>query len=151
MLIRILPTDCFGMAIDTEAASFAALTLDPRRITIGRISNTTFGAALTSANINGASVVLVVVVDVVVDVEVVVEVEVVVGATVVGATVVGATVVGATLVGATVVGATVVGATVVGAMVVGATVVGATVVVGTTLRVEMAVAVETFDCEPIPS
>ena len=171
MLIRIVPTDRLGMAIDTEAASFAALTLDPRRITIGRISNTTFGAALTGANINGASVVLVVVVDVVVDVEVVVEVEVVVGATVVGATLVGATVVGATVVGATVVGAmvvgatvvgatvvgamvvgaTVVGATVVGATVVGATVVGATVVVGTTLRVEMAVAVETFDCVPIPS
>ena len=174
MLIRIVPTDRLGMAIDTEAASFAALTLDPRRITIGRISNTTFGAALTSANINGASVVLVVVVDVVVEIDVEVVVEVVstvvddtgvgatgvgatvigatvVGATVVGATVVGARVVGATVVGATVVGATVVGATVVGATVVGATVVGATVVVGTTLRVEIAVAVETFDCEPIPS
>ena len=142
MLIRIVPTDRFGMAIDTEAASFAALTVDPRRITIGRISNTTFGAALTSANITGASVVLVVVDEIEIDVEVVVEV---------GATVVGATVVGATVVGATVVGAMVVGATVVGAMVVGATVVGATVVVGTTLRVEIAVAVETFDCEPIPS
>jgi hypothetical protein len=162
MLIRIVPTDRFGMAIDTEAASFAALTVDPRRITIGRISNTTFGAALTSANETGASVVLVVVDEIETEVEVVVKVDVtvvggtvvgatVVGGTVVGATVVGATVVGATVVGATVVGATVVGATVVGATVVGATVVGATVVVGTTLRVEIAVAVETFDCEPIPS
>jgi hypothetical protein len=177
MLIRIVPTDRFGMAIDTEAASFAALTVDPRRITIGRISNTTFGAALTSANETGASVVLVVVDEIETEVAVVVKVDVtvvggtvvgatvvggtvvgatvvggtVVGVTVVGATVVGATVVGATVVGATVVGATVVGATVVGATVVGATVVGATVVVGTTLRVEIAVAVETFDCEPIPS
>ena len=167
MLIRIVPTDRFGMAIDTEAASFAALTVDPRRITIGRISNTTFGAALTSANETGASVVLVVVDEIEIDVEVVVKVDVtvvggtvvgatvvggtVVGATVVGATVVGATVVGATVVGGTVVGATVVGATVVGATVVGGTVVGATVVVGTTSRVEIAVAVETFDCEPIPS
>jgi hypothetical protein len=171
MLIRIVPTDRFGMAIDTEAASFAALTVDPRRITIGRISSTTFGAALTSANITGASVVLVVVDEIEIDVEVVVKVEVVVGATVVGATVVGATVVGGTVVGGTVVGATVVGATVVGATVVGATVVGGTVVgatvegatvvggtvvggtvvVGTTLRVEIAVAVETFDCVPIPS
>ena len=167
MLIRIVPTDRFGMAIDTEAASFAALTVDPRRITIGRISNTTFGAALTSANETGASVVLVVVDEIEIDVEVVVKVDVtvvggtvvgatvvgatVVGGTVVGATVVGGTVVGATVVGGTVVGATVVGATVVGATVVGATVVGATVVVGTTLRVKIAVAVETFDCEPIPS
>jgi hypothetical protein len=157
MLIRIVPTDRFGMAIDTEAASFAALTVDPRRITIGRISNTTFGAALTSANETGASVVLVVVDEIETEVAVVVKVDVtvvggtVVGATVVGGTVVGATVVGGTVVGATVVGATVVGATVVGATVVGATVVGATVVVGTTLRVEIAVAVETFDCEPIPS
>ena len=172
MLIRIVPTDRFGMAIDTEAASFAALTVDPRRITIGRISNTTFGAALTSANETGASVVLVVVDEIETEVAVVVKVDVtvvggtvvgatvvgatvvggtVVGATVVGGTVVGATVVGATVVGATVVGGTVVGATVVGATVVGATVVGATVVVGTTLRVEIAVAVETFDCEPIPS
>jgi hypothetical protein len=46
---------------------------------------------------------------------------------------------------------TVVGAIVVGAIVVGATVVGATVVVGTTLRVAIAVASETFDCEPMPS
>ena len=167
MLIRIVPTDRFGMAIDTEAASFAALTVDPRRITIGRISNTTFGAALTSANETGASVVLVVVDEIETEVAVVVKVDVtvvggtvvgatvvggtVVGGTVVGAIVVGATVVGATVVGATVVGGTVVGATVVGATVVGATVVGATVVVGTTLRVEIAVAVETFDCEPIPS
>jgi len=155
------------MAIDTEAASFAALTVDPRRITIGRISNTTFGAALTSANETGASVVLVVVDEIETEVEVVVKVggtvvgatvvggtvvgATVVGGTVVGGTVVGATVVGATVVGATVVGETVVGATVVGGTVVGATVVGATVVVGTTLRVEIAVAVETFDCEPIPS
>jgi hypothetical protein len=129
MLIRIVPTDRFGMAIDTEAASFAALTVDPRRITIGRISNTTFGAALTSANETGASVVLVVVDEIETEVAVVVKVDVtVVGGTVVGATVVGGTVVGATVVGGTVVGATVVGATVVGATVVGATVVGATVV-----------------------
>ena len=40
---------------------------------------------------------------------------------------------------------------VVGGMVVGATVVGATVVVGTTLRFMIAVASETFVCEPIPS
>ncbi len=49
----------------------------------------------------------------------------------------------------------VVGATVVGAMVVGATVVGAivtgVVVVGTIFRVAIAVADETFDCEPIPN
>ena len=79
-----------------------------------------------------------------VDVEVeVVDVEVEVGSTVVGATVVGATVVGATVVGATVVGGTVVGASVVGATVV--------VVVGTIFKVAIAVAVETFDCVPIPS
>ena len=51
-------------------------------------------------------------------------------------------------------GATVVCTTVmdvVGGMVVGATVVGATVVVGTTLRFTIAVASETFVCEPIPS
>jgi hypothetical protein len=35
MLIRIVPIDRFGMVIDTEAASFAALTFDPRRIAIG--------------------------------------------------------------------------------------------------------------------
>ena len=35
MLMRIVPTDRFGMLIDTDAASFAALTFDPRRITIG--------------------------------------------------------------------------------------------------------------------
>ena len=96
---------------------------------------------------------LVVDVDVVVEVEDVVEVEVV--STVVGGTVVGSTVVGATVVGAIVVGATVVGAIVVGAIVVGATVVGAIVigivVVGTTLRLTIAVADETFDCEPIPN
>ena len=86
---------------------------------------------------------LVVDVDVVVDVEDVVEVEVV--STVVGGFVVVAIVVGATVLGATVVGATVVGATVVGAIVVGA------IVVGTTLRLAIAVADETFDCEPIPN
>ena len=35
MLIRIVPTDRLGIAIDTDAASFAALTLDPRRTAIG--------------------------------------------------------------------------------------------------------------------
>jgi len=35
ILIRIVPTDRFGMVIDTEAASFAALTFDPRRTAIG--------------------------------------------------------------------------------------------------------------------
>lgn len=35
MLMRIVPTDRFGMLIDTDAASFAALTFDPRRIAIG--------------------------------------------------------------------------------------------------------------------
>ena len=35
MLIRIVPTDRFGMVIDTDAASFAALTFDPRRTAIG--------------------------------------------------------------------------------------------------------------------
>ena len=105
-------------------------------------------------------------VDVVVEVEDVVEVVVVevvstvVGGTVVGAMVVGATVLGSTVVGATVVGATVVGATVVGVIVVGAIVVGAIVVgaivigivvVGTTLRPTIAVADETFDCDPIPN
>jgi hypothetical protein len=35
MLIRIVPTDRLGMVSDTDAASFAALTLDPRRIDIG--------------------------------------------------------------------------------------------------------------------
>ena len=104
---------------------------------------------------------LVVDVDVVVEVEDVVEVVVVevvstvVGGFVVVAIVVGATVLGATVVGATVVGATVVGAIVVGAIVVGAIVVGATVmgivVVGTTLRLAIAVADETFDCDPIPN
>ena len=91
---------------------------------------------------------LVVDVDVVVEVEDVVEVEVV--STVVGETVVVAFVVGTTVVGATVVEAIVVGATVVGAIVVGATVIGI-VVVGTTLRLAIAVADETFDCEPIPN
>ena len=101
---------------------------------------------------------LVVDVDVVVEVEDVVEVGVVstvVGGTVVVAIVVGTTVVGATVVGAKVVGAIVVGAIVVGATVVGAIVVGAVVmgivVVGTTLRLAIAVADETFDCDPIPN
>lgn len=93
-------------------------------------------------------------VDVVVEVEVEVEVEDVVEVEVVS-TVVGGTVVVAIVVGATVVGATVVGAIVVGAIVVDATVVGAIVigivVVGTTLRLTIAVADETFDCEPIPN
>ena len=35
MLMRIVPTDRFGMLIDTDAASFAALSFDPRRIAIG--------------------------------------------------------------------------------------------------------------------
>jgi len=35
MLIRIEPTDRFGMVIETDAASFAALTCVPRRIVIG--------------------------------------------------------------------------------------------------------------------
>jgi len=35
MLIRIVPTDRFGILIETDAANFAALTFDPRRITIG--------------------------------------------------------------------------------------------------------------------
>jgi hypothetical protein len=108
---------------------------------------------LTNAVITRASVVLVVDVDVVVELEDVVEVEVVstvVGGTVVVAIVVGTTVAGATLVGAAVVGAIVVGAIVVGAIVVGATVIGI-VVVGTTLRLAIAVADETFSCEPIPN
>ena len=98
---------------------------------------------MTNAVITGVSVVLVVDVDVVVEVEDVVEVGVV-------STVVGGTVVAAIVVGTTVVGATVVGAIVVGAIVVGAAVIGI-VVVGTTLRLAIAVADETFDCEPIPN
>ena len=35
ILIRIVPTDRFGMVIDTDAASFAALTFDPLRTAIG--------------------------------------------------------------------------------------------------------------------
>ena len=35
ILIRMVPNDRFGMLIDTDAASFAALTVDPRRIAIG--------------------------------------------------------------------------------------------------------------------
>lgn len=142
MLIRIVPTDRFGIAIDTDAANFAALTVDPRRIAIGRIGDTTFGTTITTAVMTDTGVVKEVLVEnVEVSITLIIVVKVEVGTTVVGATVVGATVVGATVVGATVVGATVVGATVV----------GATVVVGTTLRVEIAVAVETFDCVPIPS
>jgi hypothetical protein len=106
---------------------------------------------LTNAVITRASDVLVVDVDVVVEVEDVVEVVVVeVVSTVVGGFVVVAIVVGATVLGATVVGATVVSAIVVGAIVVGATVMGI-VVVGTTLRLAIAVADETFDCDPIPN
>ena len=136
MLIRIVPTDRLGIAIDTDAASFAALTLDPRRIDIGRINNTGFGAALTNAVITGASDVLVEVVEVVVEV---VDVEDV------------STTDGGTVVGAIRVGATVVGSTVVGAIVVGSTVVGAAIVVGTTLRVAIAVADEAFIFDLIPN
>ena len=146
MLIRIVPTDRLGIAIDTDAASFAALTLDPRRIDIGRINNTGFGAALTNAVITGASDVLVEVVEVVVEV---VDVEDV--STTDGGTVVGVIRVGATVVGSTVVGAIVVGSTVVGAIVVGSTVVGAAIVVGTTLRVAIAVADEAFIFDLIPN
>ena len=35
MLIRIVPTERLGIVIDTDAASFAALTFDPRRTAIG--------------------------------------------------------------------------------------------------------------------
>ena len=35
MLIRIVPTDRFGILIETDAASFVALTIDPRLIAIG--------------------------------------------------------------------------------------------------------------------
>ena len=35
MLIRIVPTDLFGIVIDTDAASFVALTVDPCLIAIG--------------------------------------------------------------------------------------------------------------------
>jgi hypothetical protein len=35
MLIRIVPTDRFGIVIDTDAANFAALTFDPLRTAIG--------------------------------------------------------------------------------------------------------------------
>ena len=178
MLMRIVPTDRFGMAIDTDAASFAALTSDPRRITIGRVSDTTFGATLASTNTTGASVVLVVrdeigievvvgatVVEVVEadDVEVVL---VVVGATVVEVVevddvelvvevvVVGRIVVEVVLV-LVVVGATVVEVEVVLVVVVVVDVVEVVlvlvVVVGTIFRVSIAVAVETFDCVPIPN
>ena len=42
MLMRIVPTDRFGMLIDTDAASFAALTFNPRRIANGKTKTTTF-------------------------------------------------------------------------------------------------------------
>ena len=129
MLIRIVPTDRLGIAIDTDAASFAALTHDPRRIDIGRINNTGFGAALTNAVITGASNVLVEVVEVVVEVVDVEDVEDV----------------------STTDGGTVVGAIRVGAIVVGSTVVGAAIVVGTTLRVAIAVADEAFIFDLIPN
>ena len=147
MLIRIVPTDRLGIAIDTDAASFAALTLDPRRIDIGRINNTGFGAALTNAVITGASDVLVEVVGVVV--EVVVEVVDVEDVSTTDEDV--STTDGGTVVGAIRVGATVVGSTVVGAIVVGSTVVGAAIVVGTTLRVAIAVADEAFIFDLIPN
>jgi len=35
MLIRIVPTDRFGTVIDTDAASFVALTINPRLNAIG--------------------------------------------------------------------------------------------------------------------
>jgi hypothetical protein len=35
MLIRMVPTDLFGIFIDTDAASFVALTMDPLRIANG--------------------------------------------------------------------------------------------------------------------
>jgi hypothetical protein len=35
MLIRIEPTDLFGIFIDTDAASFVAVTVDPHLIAIG--------------------------------------------------------------------------------------------------------------------
>ena len=35
MLIRMVPTDRFGIVIETDAASFAALTVEPRLIAIG--------------------------------------------------------------------------------------------------------------------
>jgi hypothetical protein len=35
MLIRIVPTDLFGIFIDTDAASFVAVTVDPHLIAIG--------------------------------------------------------------------------------------------------------------------
>jgi hypothetical protein len=102
---------------------------------------TTFGVALTTAIITGASVVLLlVVVVVVVGAGVLINVvEVLVG--------VSSIITGAAAVD---VGAIVIGANVVGAIVVGA-IVNGVVVVGTTLRVAMAVAVATFDCVPIPN
>ena len=161
MLIRIVPTDRFGMVIDTDAASFAALTFDPRRITIGRISTTAFPfntAALANPTVELVEVddavdVVVAVDNVEVDVDVDVGSATIVstasGSTAATTTVVGGTVVGATVVGATVVGGTVVGATVVGAIVVGATVVE--VVVGTIFRVAIAVAFATFEFVPMPN
>ena len=35
MLIRMVHTDRFGIVIETDAASFAALTVEPRLIAIG--------------------------------------------------------------------------------------------------------------------
>jgi len=35
MLIRMVPTDRFGMLIETDAASFAALTCEPRLMALG--------------------------------------------------------------------------------------------------------------------
>ena len=99
MLIRIEPTDRFGMVIDTDATSFAALTFVPGRIVIGWISTTAF--------VNATSVVgTVLLVDVVVDVA-----SVVVEATVVGAIVDGATVVVVVVVDVVVVVVVVVGTT----------------------------------------
>jgi len=117
---------------------------------------TTFGVALTTAIITGASVVVLLdVVDVVVIIGAVVVATIVVGETVINVVEVVVVLVLVSIVGATVVGATVVGAIVVGAMVVGATVVGATVtgavVVGTTFRVAIALAVAIFDCVPMPN
>lgn len=144
MLIRIVPTDRFGMVIDTDAASFAALTFDPRRITIGRISTTAF--PFNTATLAITTVELVEVDDAVDVVIAVVNVEVDVD---VGSATIGSITSGSTAATTTVVGGTVVGATVVGAIVVGATVVE--VVVGTMFRVAIAVAFATFEFVPMPN
>jgi hypothetical protein len=129
------------MVIDTDAASFAALTFDPRRITIGRISTTTF--AFNTATLAITTVELVEVddaVDVVIAVvNVEVDVDVDVGSATIGPTASGSTAATATVVGGTGVGATVVGATVV------------EVVVGTIFRVAIAVAFATFEFVPMPN